>query len=299
MQWLMEEIVTVLARFHMPLFFLLSGMTFAMAYCKKLDSFERSRMYRQLINLLWIYLVFSLLWSIMKLELPGYFRSYDTVTWTDIYNVLWSYLPMCHLWYLHALLLMYLLASVKMVREILRWKIGFLLIGFMFVVVSMYLPDDFNRTIKTTLEYIIFFLVGMFYWYFKEHMLFSLKSSLLFFALSTVLFASPIEQNAVVRAVIAFGWILIAFYLFRKYPKLSLSSLTYLGGKSLDIYIWHFFLVATITDGLLKITEKNSCTILILGTLLCVTLSLVLSFILQKIGVYDYLFHPLPKKVYK
>lgn len=290
MQWLLRGIIAVLVRFHMPLLFMLSGITFSMAYCSKKDCFDRNRMYRQFANLLWIYLIFSCLWGIMKLELPGYFRVYDTLTWNNMYSVLWQYLPMCHLWYLHALLLMYLLESVKMVIGGERLKAGALIIGFGLVFLSMYIPDSVNMTIKVTFEYIIFFLVGMFYWHFKDHMLFSGKSAILLFFLSTVMFALLIEQNAVVMAGISCGWIIMALFLFRKYHTLSLSWLTYLGRRSLDIYIWHFFLAAAITDALVNSIGKNIYVILVIGTLLCVIFSLIISFILQKIGVYNYLF---------
>lgn len=93
--------------FHMPLFFLLSGFTFALAYFRD-GKLRRAGFFRQLFNLLWVYTVFVLLqWGVKQLvpELVN-----EAYTLEDLRHMFLE--PLGNFWYVYVLLGMYAIGAV-------------------------------------------------------------------------------------------------------------------------------------------------------------------------------------------
>lgn len=59
----------------------------------------------------------------------------------------------------------------------------------------------------------------------------------------------------------------------------------------MDVYIWHFFLVAIACNWLYGRLDSALETVL-LATALCTALSIAISLLLQRLGVYTWLFRP-------
>lgn len=93
--------------FHMPLFFLISGFTFTLAYFPD-GTLRKKRYGRQVCNLLWIYVLFAvLLWGI-KQVVPGLVN--ETYTLEDLAGMFVE--PLGNFWYLYVLLIFYLLGGL-------------------------------------------------------------------------------------------------------------------------------------------------------------------------------------------
>jgi fucose 4-O-acetylase-like acetyltransferase len=87
--------------FHMPLFFLLSGFFMEKAVQRPLDRALRDRAK----TLLWPYLVWSVLQTLVQIRMSQYTSSsYD---WTHLLGILWK--PVMQFWFLYVLLLLSLL----------------------------------------------------------------------------------------------------------------------------------------------------------------------------------------------
>lgn len=87
--------------FHMPLFFLLSGFFMEKAVNKPLDRALKDRAK----TLLWPYLVWSLLQTLVQIRMSNYTTSqYD---WTHLLGIFWK--PVMQFWFLYVLLLLSLL----------------------------------------------------------------------------------------------------------------------------------------------------------------------------------------------
>jgi fucose 4-O-acetylase-like acetyltransferase len=87
--------------FHMPLFFLLSGFFMEKAVQRPLDRALKDRAK----TLLWPYLVWSVLQTLVQIRMSNYTSSsYD---WTHLLGILWK--PVMQFWFLYVLLLLSLL----------------------------------------------------------------------------------------------------------------------------------------------------------------------------------------------
>ena len=97
--------------FHMPLFFLLSGFTFTLAYYQG-GTLQRRRYFRQVWNLLWIYVLFALLLWGVKQAVPELVN--ETYTIEDLKGMFLT--PLGNFWYLYVLLVLYLYCFYRFPR---------------------------------------------------------------------------------------------------------------------------------------------------------------------------------------
>ena len=91
--------------------------------------------------------------------------------------------------------------------------------------------------------------------------------------------------------IISEGWTIGFFVLFAK-GIVHCSWLEYIGEKCLDIYIWHFFLIAIVGNWLYNICGNYSIFVISATTILCTILPLIFSHILKMIGFYQWFFKP-------
>ncbi len=173
--YIFERMFGVILLDMMSLFFMLSGIVFAVVFCNQALELNQGRYRRQLANILGPYVVFSLLWGCLKLNVPWYFMPYDVVTPDSMYLLLLVPLPLCHLWFLHTMLLLYLLAGVKAIRQ---WagRQGYLLLVLMPLLVPLlnsHLPGEELQGLRNFVQFAGFFLFGIHYYQHQGSRLFS------------------------------------------------------------------------------------------------------------------------------
>ncbi len=86
------------------------------------------------------------------------------------------------------------------------------------------------------------------------------------------------------------SWLLGILSLAAGY-NIPCPPLEYIGKKSMDVYIWHFFLVALVCNWLYERVDYAMAVVLA-ATGLCTALSIFLSYVLEKVGLYTWLFRP-------
>lgn len=139
--------------FHMPLFFLISGFTFTLAYCPP-QGLCRQRYARQMLGLLWVYVLFTLfLWGIKQL-VPGLVN--ETYTIDDLLRMFIE--PLGNFWYLYVLLVFYLLAAmVRLPQQSFWW---YLFLGGSAILVADIHLDWTHLTWYRIIYHFFFFALG-------------------------------------------------------------------------------------------------------------------------------------------
>ena len=93
--------------FHMPLFFLVSGFTFTLAYTRE-GELKKGSFLRQLVNIFWIYVLFALLqWWVKQIAADWVNQGYTLETLQKMFVE-----PLGNYWYLYVLFVFYALGAL-------------------------------------------------------------------------------------------------------------------------------------------------------------------------------------------
>ncbi|MBE5951817.1 MAG: acyltransferase [Lachnospiraceae bacterium] len=145
----------IIYSFHMPLFFVLSGYAFYVAYAKNREVKKRS-MWLQIGNIAVVYILFSVLQWCFKMVFAGQVNT--TYTWKHLWMI--PVRTMAPYWYLYVLVLLYMVTwFIERVKQP-EWLKVFFFLGLYFL--SDLLPDSILFEIKRTLYYSFFFYFGIY-----------------------------------------------------------------------------------------------------------------------------------------
>ena len=145
---------TLIYSFHMPLFFLISGFTFALAYWRE-GKLSRRSYWNQIFNLFWIYVVFALIqWGVKQAVPELVNETYDLGTLLRMFIE-----PLGNFWYIYVLLVLYLLAAgTRMAAWQQRWFL--VLIALAIWAADAHL-DWTHLTLYRIVYHLPFFALGM------------------------------------------------------------------------------------------------------------------------------------------
>lgn len=277
--------------FHMPLFWMLAGYTFYLAYCKNRDE-RRDSFKKQLINSVYVYFLFSTIqWSI-QYAFSGYINTHVT-----FYDLLLSPIrPMSPYWFTFVLIFYYLF-FYYFIRLKLPETVKLLIIA---VLSALGNPLDLDIVIpiRILLLHMLFFYLGI---YFAKSGSMIADSKLAFSVLSILGVLAlgictatkppyvPLLTDVLVPSLIG----LLFFNLFYKLSFIGSSRFLQIIGKySLEIYVIHCILTAGVRVILSKLGVNNCWLMLVIGTVLSVSLPMLWAFIIKRLKIYNYFFKP-------
>jgi len=281
--------------FHMPAFFLISGL-FAMHSAQRP---VRDFIVRKIRTIAYPYLVWSVLQSSLQLLMKG--STTNTLTITDILRI--PIYPQMQFWFLYALFFIFLFFIL--LKQLTTSRMVFLGVGILLFVLFQLGSGAGSVAFMYLSRYFIFFALGIFG---SEFFLLRrtkklpgpvqlLFTALLLFAVSLVIPYPPDISHTLVHAwegpLVALPGI---FFIFSVALLLFLTSkivsnvLVFLGNRSLEIFVAHTIFAAGFRIVLLRIIGVDSVVVHVLGgTIIGLGGPLVLVYLAKRFG-FRYLF---------
>lgn len=225
--------------FHMPLFFLLSGYTFTLAYYRE-GKLRRTRFLRQIFNLFWIYVVFVLLqWGVKQLVPDMVNETYDL---EDLRRMFVE--PLGNFWYIYVLLVLYVLGAVTGLPR--RRPLWLVPLGLLAVYVAYIHLDWTQLTLYRILYHGLFFAVGSVLCRYRKCLdspkLMGISAMLLATAAYFYFIWYTRNWYACWKVLIALGTCYFNVYLFHRWKGLAGLRLFQLCGRyCLELYLMHTF----------------------------------------------------------
>ena len=278
--------------FHMPLFFMISGFLFSHAYSAKSASLRAEKLKRQIFNLVFLYLLYSLFMWASTVVLHRYVNTPCTVR--DL--LLLPVKPIKIFWYLYVLILYYLVFSCGFIA---RQKTAWLLLpALIFNVISFRVPNSLPFSAKNFLFYLLFFVLGM---VLNEKPQLLEKKALIFtpLPLITALFvlfwhdSRTLQSIPFVNTALGLSCSLCLFGLFCQCRPLGESlALSFVGRYSLEIYVLHLHF-GTFCRALFRRTSLTDPLLLtLIASVISVLVPIAVTLLCKKLGIYRYLFAP-------
>lgn len=276
--------------FHMPLFFLLSGFTFTLAYFRD-GKLRRAGFFRQMGNLLWVYILFVLLqWGVKQL-VPGLVNeAYDLQDLLGMFRQ-----PLGNFWYVYVLLGMYAIGAVTGLPS--RSALWLLPLG-MLSVYAAYSDWEWTALTFYRLCYHLFFFAWGCVLCRRRDLLKSPKLlglSAMFLAAAAYFYVFWYTRNwyAIWQFLIAMCTCYVLVFQFFRWEALSGLGLFQIFGKyALEVYLLHTFFTGGLRTLLPMVGITSPWLSVFLNFLLSAGLSLGLTILLHRGCLGDLLFRP-------
>ena len=274
--------------FHMPLFFLISGYTFTLAYWRE-GRLDRPRWGRQLFNLVYIYLLFSILhWSVKQL-FPGSVN--ETYTLEDLKRIF--LVPLGNFWYLYVLVIFYLLGALFRMPAL--HPIWLPVLGGISILAIETHLQWYYLTPYRIVYHLVFFCLGILFQ--RRPGLMGHKklmgASCMYLAACCFFYYCLGVRNwySSWRFMIALTTCFFTVFLFSRSPRLQRGRFLQLCGKNcLEIYLLHTFFTGGLRSILCAIPSPWLSTIL--NFLISLFLSIAIALLSHRLPFMDLVFRP-------
>lgn len=295
-------IYNIIYAFHMPLFFIISGYVFRMAYFK--DGRVKPSLNIQIKNTIAIYIIFSVLFGLFKIVCGKYTNS--DLSFKDLLMI-WLK-PIAPYWYLYVLVFYYVFFSRKTVMKCPQNIMLAVLVAISCV--CGFIPKEYYSyfSIQHLLFSMAFFFIGIVIYDNKNKIMTNPGFIISAFALSVILMiafrrdvfvqSGKYEYNKipVFNFFIAFGISIIIFYLFKTFfsdeSKIRVKFFSFLGRYSLEVYVIHCVFTSGNRVVLSKLHIDNLWISVALNTVISVALPILFSMMLKKINMHQPVFKP-------
>lgn len=297
--WLFPDYQQVLIRlgnyayaFHMTLLFLLSGFVFYQAYSPDRQP-EKDHYIGQLLNLVWIFLLYSVLWWAVKQFFPDQINIKLTVS--DL--VCFLIRPLDPYWYLWVLFFYYLFfyyADKRNVQEKWIWA----------VVITLSLAGSVFRIAGLEAFRKLFFYATPFYMgiYLSKHNFVRRLGKQIWAVCGVVSVAAmsfitatgkDLDMISIVEIVAALAISIFIIMSVTHIYFLENSRFLNLCGKySLEIYVLHNYITAANRLILIKLGITEFYRNVVINFFMAVMIPVCIGMVLKKAGLYPFFFKP-------
>lgn len=276
--------------FHMPLFFIISGFTFTLAYYS--DGKLRTKGFlRQICNLFWIYVLFAVLQWCVKQLVPGLVN--EIYTEETLKNMFVE--PLGNFWYIYVLFVLYAIGAILRLPKLPGlWALFF---GGCAIVAADAHLDWFHLTQYRIVYHLFFFFVGILLCRCRDKLsnpkLMGLSCMFLATATCCYVFAYARNWFANWQVFIALTTSYVFLWQFFKFPRLSEFPLFQLCGKyCLELYLLHTFFTAGLRSLLPLMGITTPWLSVWVNFILSTSISLLLAWLAGKTWVMDAVFRP-------
>lgn len=287
-------IYQALYAFHMPLFFLISGFMFSLAYIDENSKAKTSKLKTQLLDIAAVYVVFSILLVAFKVLCSRFAN--NQASFSDLIGIGWR--PIAPYWYLYVLALFYVsnIVLVKF-RATALLAVALLLLS----ASAALLPSLPTPTIYQFIFFLPFFYLGTVLrrsgrtpnWGVAiSGVVVACALSFLFWDHSTESYSGMISNKPFVNTTVALGLSIFFWKAFSAIKCLDNKLLTVCGRYCLEIYVTHCFLTAGFRNVFVALGVTNFWLSLLLNTALSTALPILFAMGLERMGVHDILFRP-------
>lgn len=282
---------------HMPLFMVISGFAFKIAYFKD-KKLDKKRINKQILNLILIYFIFQFGLCLLKIIFNNFVDNK-----MDFYNLILNLLiPNNIMWYIWVLVIYYFILKfiynqidnfniyvctviLGIIIKIIDNKFGIILgirnlfYCFQFFIFGIWLANKY--LLKENFEMN------------KKINLFSWSYFIIYIFLLTTEYFNifPIMIKIILELISAYSIIIILFRIFSKIKKLSFLILC--GKESLVIYLLHTYFVTAIKAYVIRSNFLLAGIIIILTTVLSLIICLIIAKLSHKIKFLEYIFKPI------
>lgn len=290
MYWKFYWLRSWIYSFHMPLFFLISGFTFTLAYVKG-GVLRKNAFHRQMLSLFWLYTLFALVqWVVKQVAYDWVNTAYTGETLLRMYIE-----PLGNFWYLYVLFVFYALGALTRFYQ--RSPIWLLLLGAVSIVVVDLGLDDSNLTLYRICYHGFFFFLGSVLC--RKRELIESKNLMGFcimFLISNAVFYYTVYMRywlANWKLLIAVTTCFFNLSLFYRWKALGKVRLFRICGKyCLELYLLHTFFTAGLRGVLPLLGVETPWLSVTVNFLLSTAISLGLAALAARAPFCDVIFHP-------
>ena len=280
---------------HMPMFIMLSGISFSLSmYCD--NKVNRNKIKRQIINLLLLYIIFSIALGVLKIFFSNYVDNRMNVKGLFV-GIL---LPDTIMWYLWVLIIYYIIMIV-IERFFLNHTRLVIFISFLVFLItkfiSYYVPIRF--CINNLVSFFVFFQIGLHIKDVYKNIKRNIKMLVVIFALFATIFyfsAFLLEKDVeimIVGSMLSFLIPISLLLIFTSFDR-EYIIINKLGYASLIIYLVHTYVVTAIKAFVIRTHALSSgCVATVVTTLLGILFPYYVYVLSKKIIAIKYLFSPI------
>lgn len=283
--------------FHMPLFFIISGYTFRLAYIQTNEdgcTLNKKRYVRQLINIFLIYFIWAvILWCSKIIMAPFVNIKYDINDLLGMFIV-----PLGNYWYLYILFIVYVIFGVLRAY---KWNRVLLFIASIICTIAggiLFNNGHISQTLYRAMFNILYFGLGVILG--SNPKLIRNKLNIVISLIITVIawiihyaYNYDVCRNAVIGAVLAMCMSLVIVYIFNNVSKNCNDNFIAVCGKNcIYIYIIHPFFTAGNRIFLPMIGIHQAWAAMIMNIIISTCAAVLISVVCSRIKITDILFKP-------
>lgn len=281
--------------FHMPLFFIVSGFVFSLAYANHGGSVKYAKLRTQLLDIAVVYIVFSAILVALKVMFAGHVNT--QLSFTDLLHIWKS--PISPYWYLYVLAAFYVVGVPLLIARR-RLLVCSLTIALAVSLASgwMGLPSAF--CVSQMAFMLVFFIFGVAVQ--RGFIKIGWPIALAGLGLSVVLFcyfcdthtplSMAVRYQPFINTIVAAGASIFVFKAFSAFTWLDKPFLRLCGKYCLGIYVIHCFFTAGFRTFLPMAGVTAFWPSFLLNVILSTAISLLIPMALARIGLHDALFRP-------